>query len=142
MASIDGQTIRAANKSPGTIYISIRLSEVTSYRGTVDQSTVSTVANALEKAGHVSVFKVMSSYDLNTQNRSYGLNITPARARTIYYFDTATESSCTAVKSIVSAIIGMIDCMYYSIPVSTDPNELNLQRDFWLSSGLDMEVVL
>lgn len=140
-ATINGKPVRASDKPTGTLYVSVRLSEVTSYRGTVDEKTFDQTIAAIERSGPFKAFKVESSYDVNVPSRSYGLNITPVEPRHIYYFEKSSQQACETIASLIAKSLGSMRCEFFGIPASS-PNQLNLQHDFLTVSGLDMEVVI
>ena len=145
VARIDGQIVSAADKAPGTLYVSLMISSITRYRGGTEKTTTDAVVAALKQTGKISVFLATGgAYLLYVNDQNFGAGLSPGGARTIYYFDKTLDNSCSAVKTILSNIVGPLDCAYREIPVPTDPNNLgmSLAHDFWVTSGLDMEVVL
>lgn len=143
-ATIAGHAVSASDKA-GSLYVSLRLSESTGYRGLLDDKSVAAVKAALDKTGKISVF--LGGYDIGLPSggRRYGIGgLGLGKSKTIYYFDKTLGDACAAVQRIVLAVIGTpVGCVFYAIPPApSDPNDMNFQRDFWLASGLDMEIVL
>jgi hypothetical protein len=136
-----GRTIvRASDKPSGTLYVSVRLSSVSEYRGTFDNNSVGSIKAALENTGKIVAF-IGNTYVIVTKSGAdYGAgSLASNRPRTIFYFDKNLETVCTSVQSIISDVIGMpMSCMFRQIP-PVDSDGTNIQRDFWLASGLDME---
>jgi hypothetical protein len=142
-ASIGDKSISASDKAEGTLYISIKLSDISQYHGSLDEKSIKAVKLALEQTHKISVF--IGNYEIGTTGRRYGIgNLGGGYARTVYYFDKSLGGSCAAVQAIVAGVIGMpMSCVLTpGPPRDPDPNALNLQADFWSVSGLDMEVVL
>ncbi len=141
--SIGGVSVRAVNKPAGTLYATIRFSSVSRYRAELDESTTLEAAKAaLEKTGNVTVF--LGDYSIKSKNRDYSIGgIGPSIPKSVYYFTKDNAAACAAIQSIISGIIGSpMNCGLQELPESSDPNALNIQRDFWLATGLDIEVTI
>ncbi len=113
-ASIGGKALSASDKAPGTLYVSVRLAEVSRYRGTFDEQSVDAVKIALEQTKKISVFT--GAYDIGkSSGRRYGIGgIAPSKARTIFYFDKTLDNTCAAVQRTIAAVIGMaMECQFF-----------------------------
>ena len=144
-ATIGGKEVRASDKVPGTLYASIKLADFNQYRGTLDNKSVDAVKTALEATGKITVFLGTFEVGTTTGVRSYGIGgLGAAKARSVNYFDKSLESACDAVQMIIEGVIGTpMHCVFLDVgPAPSDPNEVNFQRDFWVASGLDMEITL
>jgi hypothetical protein len=69
IARIDGKTILAKDKSPGTLYASLlyaslRTSEVVRYRGTISHEQIDAIKGNLESTHKISVFPFSSGYSV------------------------------------------------------------------------------
>jgi hypothetical protein len=118
-ADIGGQPVRANDKPPGTLYVSVRFSEVTRYRGTLDENTTrDAVKVALEKTGKIKVFLGNNAIGRPGQRR-YGVgNLAPDKRQTVYYFSKTLEDACTAIKGIISGVIGAaMECTLIAPPL-------------------------
>ena len=143
VAKINEKIVRAGDKATGTLYVALALGSVAKYRGTFTQATLDTVAAALTQTGKISIFIVNGgTYTVGVGDTNYGVGLTEMRAKTIFYFDPRLESACMAIKSIISSIVGPMNCQSSEFPAPKDPNELSIQYDFLTLSGLDMEVVI
>jgi hypothetical protein len=114
------------------------------YLGNITPANVSDVAEALRKTGKISVLLGQSagSYTISGNGLGYSMSLTQIHPRSIYFFDNRPESACAAVKTIVSSVVGQMDCKFVSVQPSGDPNQPNPAYDFLLQSGLDMEIHL
>ncbi len=144
VASIDGQAVQASSKAPGTLIVSLAMTSNSQYLGSVTSTDLSNVAEALKKTGKITLFmnKSAGSYQIRGNDLGYSLSITQIHPRTIYYFDTKLDGACAALKTIISGIVGQMDCKYVSIQASSDPSQPNVAYEFVTQSGLDMEVDL
>jgi hypothetical protein len=143
VAKIGNKVISANGKAPGELYVTVHMLQGSIYRGTIDQGKVDAVVASLEKAGKVLVF--VGGYMLTVSGKEYGAGagFAPASSRGVYYFDPALESTCKSVQAVVAEVIGEIPCIKARSPEPTkDPNEYSVQSDFWIASGLDMEIWL
>lgn len=144
VAAIDGQVVQANSKLPGMLTVSLGVTSNSRYLGKISPTDVDNVAEALKKTGKISLFlnKSPGSYSIRGNDLAYSLSITQIHPETIYFFDTRLESACTALKTIISSIVGQVNCKFTPVQPSSDPNEPNVQYDFLTQSGLDMEVDL
>jgi hypothetical protein len=147
IAIIGDSTVKAGDKPPGKLYVSLSLSAVSKYRGDADEKTVEAVRAALDGTGRLVVFPRVSAYDIGTPTSSqkFGIgSLGSGNAKGIAYFDDALKDSCTAIQKLISDIImATMSCEGVPLPaLLTGPNDLNLQRDFRLASGLDLEIIL
>lgn len=144
VAQIGGQVVDVKNKLPGMLTVSLAATSNSQYLGNITSADVNKVAEALKKTGKISVFLNQSAgaYSISGNGLGYSLSITQIHPRTIYFFDDRLESACTAVKTIISSIVGQMDCTFVSVQPSNNPNQPNVQHDFLMESGLDMEIDL
>ena len=144
VASIDGQVVQASSKAPGKLTVALAVTNNSTYLGKVSSTDLDNVAEALKKTGKIDVFinKSAGSYSISGNGLGYSLSITQIHPKTIYFFDNRLESACAAVKTILSPIVGQMDCTSISVQPSSDPNQPNPQYDFLRQSGLDMEIDL
>jgi hypothetical protein len=145
IATIGGKSLRASDKTSGTLYVSVRIGEPSTYRGLVDEKGTEAVKAGLEKTGKITAF--LGGYDVGTSpgSRRYGIGgLGFGKSGSVYYFDKKLDGACAAIQKIVSDIVGRpMVCTFVEPPAApNDPNEISFQRDFWLASGLDMEIVL
>jgi hypothetical protein len=143
VATIDSQIVQASDKAPGTLYVSLVVANNSKYLGNISATDVENVAEALRKTGKVSVFINKSGgYGIKGNDLPYSTSLTPVHPRTIYFFDSTLDGTCAALKTIISGIVGQMNCKFMSIAASSDPNEPKIDHDFLVQSGLDMEIVL
>ena len=138
-----GETrVRARDKPEGTLYVALRLSEISRYRGGLDDSTIAAVKAALDQTHKVSVF--VGQYNIGNSSRSYGVGgLSEGKSKTIYYFDRALGDSCIAIQKIIrDAVSTPMECVFAVVPNESNPNALNLQFDTWQISGIDIEIWL
>jgi hypothetical protein len=144
-ARIGTQVVRVQDKAPGMLYVSVTVSQITSYHGTGDKALLDAVVSALKQTGKISVFLTGgSSYLIYKNDRSYGISVSNEKPKTIYYFDKTLDGSCEAVKTILSNITGTMDCVYHEVLAPVNPSDFGaeLSHEFFRVTGLDMEVVL
>jgi len=144
VAQIGGQVVDIKDKAPGTFTVSLAATSNSQYLGNITSADVNNVAEALKKTGKISVFlnRSAGSYNISGNGLGYSLSITQIHPRTIYFFDNRLESACSALRTIVSSIVGKMDCTFVSVQPSKDPSQPNIQHDFLMESGLDMEIDL
>lgn len=144
VAQIGGQVVEAKSKVPGTLTVSLSATSNSQYLGNITPADVNNVAQALKKTGKISVLLNQSagSYSISGNGLGYSMSITQIHPRTIYFFDERLQSACAAVKTIVSSIVGQMDCKFISVQPLQDPNQPNPAYDFLMQSGLDMEIDL
>lgn len=142
IAKIGGRVVRASDKPPGTLYVSLIISDTSGYRGTVSQHQRDEVQGSLEGTHKITVFSSVS-YNIGPEGgTNYGAGLSPLSPKTIYYLDRSLGDSCNAVSAIVSVIVGQMRCVFFDVPPSGDPDVINSRRDFVAASGLDMEISL
>jgi hypothetical protein len=144
VAQIAGQVVEAKNKTPGMLTVALSTTSNSQYLGNITNANVNDVVEALKKTGKVSVLLNPSAgnYSINGNGLGYSMSITQIHARTIYFFDDRLESACAALSAIVSSIVGKMTCQIVSVQPPSDPNQPNIQYDFLVQSGLDMEIDL
>jgi hypothetical protein len=127
---------RAGDKSPGSLYVSLRISAVSDYRGTVTEKDLSAVREALEGTKKIKVF--VGGYMIKGGRREVGQgNIAAVSAGFIYYFDPELAKSCEAVRAIIANVTAEpMRCASFGV----DPTSMS--GDIVRISGLDMEIWL
>jgi len=136
------KVIRASDKTPGTLYVSVILTEATKYNGTLDDKSVGDVMIALEETGKVSAFTGNDTLVVNPGQKRYAVALGTNAPETIQYFNKDLGTSCNAIKAIVSGIIGMpLTCQFTFVP-RRNPGASTAREDFVATSGLDIQVEL
>jgi len=142
-ATINNQTVKGGDKPHGALYVSLRVTPSSKYTGAINQAEVESIRDTLTKTGKVTVFVNTGAYTVSSNGLEYGVNLSPAHARTIYYFDSSLDSTCSAIKNSIESIVGgQMACKFLLIEPSKDPLEPNIAHDFLVASGIDMEIIL
>jgi hypothetical protein len=141
VARINQLPVRAGEKPPGKRYLVLRLSEVSIYRGSITENDLKTVKIALEKTGTIAVFT--GDYTLEAGNKTYSIgSLADGDELTTYYFDPSLASSCSAVQSIISSLVGKPMKCHLRDDLRPDPGRLNTLLDFLNLTGIDFETYL
>jgi hypothetical protein len=139
--TIGGKQVVSAEKPPGNLYVTLRLSEVSTYRGTLSQEDLEAVKAALENTRKMRVFE--GEYTLKgASDRVYNIGgIGSGEERTIYFFDPVNEPSCKAVQTLITGVVGK-DMRCTPMNLQPASGRIDVQWDFVYASGLDLEIVL
>jgi pimeloyl-ACP methyl ester carboxylesterase len=138
-AYLDGRSI---SRAAGTTYVVVHLSDLTKYRGAPDG--LKQVLKALGEMPNVEVFyTTLCGYTIQT---SQGLRtvswFAPGDIPKVYYFDKRLENLAgTMTEMFLTSNISLKPSQYIKLPEIGNLDQI-VQHDFWLLSGIDIEVVI
>ena len=149
IAAIDGRQISATAKPLGTFYVVVLVSALTRSKGSPNVETIQKVVDSLKGISRMEVFFCDAGYSVirgNVVNAfgggGGGLSMTDV-SEAVFYYDKKAEETAKIVRATVERVIGIKYFQYRPIPNSADLDTSHLlYRDFWLASGVDIEVIL